>query len=125
MLTLEERYCSLIQLHIQYRKQTINSVQPSVDIGEAIDIFFSDTNVQSEDIFPIQFVEPNTTRPTFCYSDLDTLDVNITFDDNTLVVYNSLQSIYAAVFYLCSWYPYTLVQINFDMNSPIFIYFLF
>ncbi|XP_065914261.1 uncharacterized protein [Dysidea avara] len=88
--------------------------------GGAIDVYFSSINVQSEDICPIQFIG-NTTEPIFNLSDLnhESFNVSITFENNTADDSYSPQSIYANVFYVCSWYPNTTVQINFGIYSPI------
>ena len=86
--------------------------------GGAIIVRFSATNVQSEDICPIQFIGPSDTDPIFSLDDLDRLNVNITFEKNTVGNSSSLQSIYANVFYVCSWHPDTLTQYDFDLNVP-------
>ncbi|XP_065913753.1 uncharacterized protein [Dysidea avara] len=86
--------------------------------GGAIDVLFPATNVRSQDICPIQFIGPSSTDPIFSLDKLDLLDVNITFENNTVGTSRSLQSIYANVFYLCSWYPDTLTQYDFDLDVP-------
>ena len=86
--------------------------------GGAIDIFFPTTNVQSQDICPIQFIGPSGTDPIFSLDKLHLLDVNITFENNTVGTPSTIQSIFANVFYICSWYPDTLTQYNFDLDAP-------
>ena len=88
-------------------------------LGGAINMYYSVINVQSEDICPIQFIGINTTQPIFNLSGLESLKVDIAFENNTAGDYNSSQSINANVFYVCSWYPDTIVQINLGINSPI------
>jgi len=68
--------------------------------GGAIDIHFSNTNVQTEDICPIQFTGNSST--IFDLEDLHKLNVSIGFSDNHAVTRTSLQSIDANVFYVCS-----------------------
>ena len=84
--------------------------------GAAIDIYFSNTNIQSQDICPIQFI--GSTDPIFDLEHIDHINVNITFQENTAVT-SRLESIFATVFYVCTWYPNTLTQINLGLNAPI------
>ena len=86
--------------------------------GGAVDVHNAATNVQSQDICPIQFLGLTDPNPVFSLNELDRLNVNITFENNTAGNLYSLQSIYANVFYSCSWYPDTLTQYNFDMDVP-------
>ena len=81
-------------------------------------MYFATTTLQTQNICPIQFVGPRGTSPIFSLDNLHLLDINITFVNNTAGVLNELQSIYANVFYLCSWYPDTLTQFDFDLNTP-------
>jgi len=86
--------------------------------GGAIVVYFATTTLQTQNICPIQFVGPSGTSPVFSLEDLYRLDVNITFDNNTAGALYELQSIYANVFYICSWYPDTLTQFDFDLSIP-------
>ncbi|XP_065913461.1 uncharacterized protein [Dysidea avara] len=86
--------------------------------GGAIAVHFYATNTQSQDVCPIQFIGPSDIAPIFSLDDLYLLNVNITFDNNTVGNSSSLQSIYANVFYVCYWYLDTLTQYNFDLNVP-------
>ena len=86
--------------------------------GGAIDVLFPVTSVRSQDICPIQFIGPKGTKPIFSLEKLYLLNVNITFENNTVGTSNTLESIYANVFYLCSWYPDTLTQYDFDLDTP-------
>ena len=86
--------------------------------GGAIDVFNAATHVQSQDICPIQFIGPANTNPLFSVNKLYLLDLNITFENNTAGIEYTLQSIYANVFYVCSWYPDTLTQYKFDLDVP-------
>ncbi|XP_065915059.1 uncharacterized protein [Dysidea avara] len=86
--------------------------------GGAIVVYFATTTLQTQNICPIQFVGPSGTNPIFSLDDLPLLDINITFDNNTAGALNELQSIYANVFYICSWYPDTLTQFDFDLSIP-------
>ncbi|XP_065914017.1 uncharacterized protein [Dysidea avara] len=83
----------------------------------AIDINFSNTNVQTEDICPIQFT--GNSSAIFELEDLHKLNVSIGFSENHAVTQTSLQSINANVFYVCSWYPDTLTQIDLGIHTPV------
>ena len=83
--------------------------------GGAIAVDFAIINVQAA--CPIQFV--GSTDPIFSLENIDHIPVNITFAENTASSTLVLQSIYADVFYVCSWYPNTLTQINLGINAPI------
>ena len=88
--------------------------------GGAIHIFFSNTNIQSQDICPIQFI--GSSAPIFSIEEIDKINLNITFENNTagsLSTISRLESIFANVFYVCTWYPNTLTQINLGISSPI------
>ena len=89
--------------------------------GGAIDILFTNTNIQSQDICPIQFVGINSfSKPITYLNETDRLNVNITFKNNTAGASDSLQSIYANVFYVCTWYPKSIIQINeLGTDSPV------
>ena len=85
--------------------------------GGAIKVFFTDTNVQTQDVCPIQFIGSST--PIFCLEDIKQINVNITFEENTAISKSTVQSIYANVFYVCTWHPDTLTQINLGISTPI------
>ena len=81
--------------------------------GGAIYIDSSSTNVQSQDICPIQFIGNHA--PIFLLENINQISstVNVTFKNNTVgpISNSHLQSLYANVYYACSWYPNTLTQI--------------
>ncbi|XP_065893230.1 uncharacterized protein [Dysidea avara] len=83
----------------------------------AIDVYFPNTNIESEDICPIQFIGSGAT--IFELKDVGQLNVNISFFNNSAISSSSLQSIYADVFYVCSWYPDTLTQIVLGRRAPV------
>ena len=87
--------------------------------GGAIDVFFSTTNIQTQDICPIQFVGSSDTIPIFSLEKIDQVNVNVTFKENTAGSLSTLESIYSDVFYVCAWYPNTLTQIKLGKTSPI------
>ena len=90
----------------------------AVRTGGAIDVYFSNTNVQLEDICPIQFIgSGNNSQTMFSLEQIDQLVVNISFFNNSAVTPSSLQSIFTDVFYVCSWYPDTLTQIVYRLTS--------
>ena len=84
--------------------------------GGAIKIYFSNTNIQSQDTCPIQFTGSN---PIFYLDEIENLHVNITFKENTAKSVSTLESVYADVFYACTWYPNTLTQITLGKSAPI------
>jgi len=85
--------------------------------GGAINVEFTNTNVQTQDICPLQFI--GTIEPIFLLNELENLNVNISFLNNTVGNYDLLESIYSNVFYLCYWYTGTLVQIIRGLRRPI------
>ena len=85
--------------------------------GGAIDVSSSNTNVQSQDICPIQFI--GSIQPIFSLDKIDQININVTFKNNTVVSSKSLESIFSRVFYVCTWYPNTLTQINLGLSAPI------
>ena len=85
--------------------------------GGAIGVFSSNTNVQSQDICPIQFI--GSIPPIFSLVKVDQINISVTFENNTAVSLTSLQSIFSRVFYVCTWYPNTLTQINLGLSAPI------
>ena len=82
----------------------------AVKVGGAIDVYFANTNIQSQDVCPIQFVRLNSTKLITHLNETSQFKVNITFQNNTAS--NSLQSIYANVFYFCMWFPSSVIQVN-------------
>ncbi|XP_065914525.1 uncharacterized protein [Dysidea avara] len=85
--------------------------------GGAINIEFTNTNVQTQDICPIQFI--GAIEPIFILSELGNLNVSVSFYNNTVGNYGLLESIYSNVFYLCYWYTGTVVQIIRGLRRPI------
>jgi len=87
--------------------------------GGAFDIFLSTVNLQTVVACPIQFIGMGTNDPIFTLNRIGDLDVNVTFENNTAGSSGMLQSIYANVFYICFYYPHTLTQLNFDLETPV------
>ena len=87
--------------------------------GGAIAIYSFNTNIQSQDICPIQFIGSSNARQIFHIKDINRVNNTITFENNTAGPYSQLQSIYANVFYVCNWYSYTLTQIYLGKNAEI------
>ena len=85
--------------------------------GGAIDIFSSNTNVQSQDTCPIQFI--GSIQPIFSLDKIDQFNISVTFEKNTAASLLSLESIFSRVFYVCTWFPNTLTQINLGISAPI------
>ena len=90
--------------------------------GGAIDAFFYNTYKQSQDICPIQFI--GSSDQIFLLEDISqTINITVIFQNNTIVSRElgasaKLESIYANVFYLCTWYSYTLTQVYLAENIP-------
>ena len=92
----------------------------AVKFGGAIDIFFSANQVHIRDTCPIQFIGSDSAKPITHLNETDRLNVNITFENNTIGASYSLQSIYADIFYECTWYPNSIVQItDLGIDSPV------
>ncbi|XP_065914891.1 uncharacterized protein [Dysidea avara] len=89
----------------------------ATSFGGAINIHFTNTNVQTEDVCPIQFI--GNSSAIFDVENLDKLNVSIGFSDNYAFTQTSLQSIFSNVFYVCSWYPDTLTQIDLGIHTPV------
>ena len=87
--------------------------------GGAIDVYFSTTNIQTQDICPIQFVGSSDALPVFSLENIDEINVNVSFEENTAYKSTTLESIYSGVFYVCTWYPNTLIQIKLGKSAPI------
>ena len=85
--------------------------------GGAIYVFSPNTNIQSQDVCPIQFI--GTSSPIFSLKDIDKININVTFEENTAVSRSTLESVFVGVFYVCTWYPNTLTQINLGLSAPI------
>ena len=81
--------------------------------GGAIKVEFAVTNIQSQDNCPIQFVglPPQLTIIDSNYTEINTsMDIDVLFYGNhARNRSNDLESIFANVFYVCSWYPDTSV----------------
>ena len=85
--------------------------------GGAIDVI-SDTNTQSQDICPIQFIGLNNSSQIFSVEDIGRFNINVTFEENTAKSLSMLESIFADVFYVCSWYGNTAIQIDLGLSAP-------
>ena len=48
----------------------------------------------------------------FSLENINQNNVKVTFEENAAISKSTVQSIYANVFYVCTWYPNTLTQIN-------------
>ena len=83
--------------------------------GGAIDVFYTTTNLQTPVNCPIQFTGSDL---IFSLDNISQLNINVTFENNTSGPSKSLQSIYANVFYVCFWYPETIIQYNLKLDSP-------
>ena len=79
--------------------------------GGAIYISLFNTHIETQDVCPIQFIG-SSNATVFSFEDINRISdcVNVTFKENTAISKLKLQSIYANVFYLCTWYPNTLIQ---------------
>ena len=86
--------------------------------GGAIYASFSNTNIPTQDICPIQFTGLSNAT-IFSLENINQINVNVTFEENTAISKSTVQSIYANVFYVCTWYPNTLTQINLGTSAPI------
>ena len=107
-------------LYVNKGSQLLFAHNYATSAGGAIDIYFSASGAKSQDICPIQFIGPSGANLIFSLDELHLFDVNITFENNTVGTSNSLNSIYANVFYICSWIPDTLTQYDFDLDaSPV------
>ena len=91
----------------------------AVSTGGAIHVFFFNLNTVSQDRCPIQFIGSSNSTPIFELDNIDEINVSVTFHNNTAGQSSKLQSIYANVFYVCSWYSNTLTQIYLGNNVPI------
>jgi len=88
--------------------------------GGAINIYYYSLDTQKKDVCPIQFIGLNNSKLITHLHEIDQLNVNITFNENTVGTSNSLQSIYASIFYTCTWYPNSLIQINpLGLHGPV------
>ena len=88
--------------------------------GGAISAAFTNTNVQSQDVCPIQFV--GLAEPVFSVNktDLEKLNLCVSFENNTVGVNNGfLESISSNVFYLCSFYTQTSLQTNYGLHTSV------
>jgi len=85
--------------------------------GGAFKIDFTNTNVQTQDVCPIQFI--GSINPIFELNEIEKLNVSISFYNNTVGDNHILESIFCNVFYRCSWFTDTLVQINLGQRAPI------
>ena len=86
--------------------------------GGAIYASFSNTNIPTQDICPIQFTGLSNAT-IFSLESINQINVNVSFEENTAISKSTVQSIYANVFYVCTWYPNTLTQINLGTSAPI------
>ena len=79
--------------------------------GGAIKIEFAVTNIQSQDNCPIQFVglPPKSITDKNFRNIRKIMNISVSFQEN-YVGNTFLESIFANVFYVCSWYPDTSVQ---------------
>ena len=89
--------------------------------GGAIKVEFAVTNIQSQDNCPIQFVglPPQQTIRDNNFKEIKTrMDIDVLFQGNH-ARNTSLESIFANVFYICSWYPDTSVLTKLGPNSEV------
>ena len=81
----------------------------AISNGGAIHVQFFNTNTQSRDRCPIQFI--GSSNATYELDEIKNIDLTVTFENNIAGQLLKLQSIYANVFYVCSWYSNTLTQV--------------
>ena len=90
--------------------------------GGAIDIYFYNTHDAQDISCPIQFIGYSNQIPVSSLDDIYKLKINVTFENNNvgreLGATSKLQSIYANVFYICTWYSNTLTQIYLAESTP-------
>ena len=88
--------------------------------GGAIYASFSNTNIPTQDICPIQFIGLSNAT-IFSLENINQINVKVTFEENAAISKSTVQSIYANVFYVCTWYPNTLTQINLgtSLSAPV------
>ena len=90
--------------------------------GGAIKVEFAVTNIQSQDNCPIQFVglpPQQTIRSDNSSKEIKTrMDIDILFQSNRARS-SASESIFANVFYICSWYPDTSVLTKLGPNSEV------
>ena len=89
--------------------------------GGAIKIEFAMTNIQSQDNCPIQFVglSPLQTIVDSNFTDIkSSMNIDVLFRNN-FARDKTLESIFANVFYICSWYPDTSVLTRLGPNSEV------
>ena len=91
--------------------------------GGALEIQLPITNIQSQDYCPFQFIglSRNNTITDDDIGNFRTLtNINVTFENNYAGVNSSnerFESVYANVFYVCSWFPRTSVQTTIGPDS--------
>jgi len=85
--------------------------------GGAFHIDFTNTNVETQDVCPIQFV--GLDYPIFELNEVGMLNLTITFRNNTVRNHDTLESIFCNVFYRCSWFTDTSVQINLGVGADV------
>ena len=79
----------------------------------------SDTNTHYQDVCPIQFVGLSNASQITSVEDIDQFNINVTFEENTAMSLSMLESIFADVFYVCTWYENTAIQIDLGFSSPV------
>ena len=85
----------------------------AIENGGAIEIEFAVTNIQSQDNCPIQFVglPPKSITDDNFRNIMTIMNISVQFQDNYARRNTcDIESIFANVFYVCSWYPDTSVQ---------------
>ena len=103
---------------IRQNSELCFSKNHAVTHGGAIYTSFSNTNIPTQDICPIQFIGLSDDT-IFSLDNIHQINVNVTFEDNTAISKSTVQSIYANVFYICTWYPNTLTQINLGKGAQV------
>ena len=89
--------------------------------GGAIKVEFAVTNIQSQDNCPFQFIglPLNEVITDDNFKEIkEIMNINVSFQSN-YARGNDLESIFASVFYVCSWYPDTSVQTQIGPNSEV------
>ena len=112
---------TVLYIHTNTRADFVDNF--AIMNGGAIKVEFALTNIQSQDNCPIQFVglplEDTIIDSTF-ENITATMNISILFQRNfARRRYIDLESIFANVFYVCSWYPDTSVLTQIGPNSEV------
>ena len=87
--------------------------------GGAIFADYTNTNERSEDHCPVQFIGPKSFKIIFSVRKIGRLNITIKFSTNHAAQHTLLQSVTANVFYVCSWYPDSIIQIKLGEETQV------